>query len=348
MVVSNNLYILRHARQGSAGDAQMDAIERAVTNGSKLTRQLLSFSRRQALVLERIDLRQRLPALLDLVSPVLGKGIAMTSRVDDDVATIEVDPAELELALINVALNANDAMPDGGRLEILARMADAKEAGLPIAGRLVALEVADTGAGISPRDVERVFEPFFTTKPIGKGTGLGLSQVQTMCQRAGGVARAISGPGGGTRIVMFFPALDAAAPATKRDEAAPPRRLDCRLLLVEDNDAVANASRDVLRALGCEVERVASGDRALARLAEADARFDIVLSDIEMLGTLDGIALAERIHAAYPRLPVLLMTGYASRLEQAVQQRIEVLPKPVSPRVLSEAIAKALANAAAG
>jgi signal transduction histidine kinase/ActR/RegA family two-component response regulator len=346
MVVSNNLYILRHRRHDLADSAQLDAIERAVTTGSKLTRQLLSFSRRQALVPERVELGERLPALVDLLAPVLGKGIRISTRIEGDLPAIEVDPAELELALINLALNANDAMPGGGQLDIVARSASADEA--PASGRRFAVvEVADTGSGIAPEIVDRVFEPFFTTKPVGKGTGLGLSQVQTMCQRAGGIARVASREGGGTTISMLFPALAAdAAPAIGRNEAAAPRRLECRLLLVEDNDAVANASRDVLAAMGCEVERVASGERALATLAERSGDFDIVLSDIEMPGALDGIALAERIHASYPRLPVLLMTGYAARLEQAVRQKIEVLPKPVSPRVLSDSIAKALAGAA--
>jgi signal transduction histidine kinase/CheY-like chemotaxis protein len=334
MVITSNLFVHRRKHPEAADSAQLVAIERAVAAGTKLTRQLLSFTRRQALVPERVDLRRRLPALLELIGPVLGKSIELHSRVDDDIASIEVDPAELELALINLAVNAKDAMPSGGTLEVLAHNGDAAT---------VVIEVADSGSGIAPGIAARVFEPFFTTKPVGQGTGLGLSQVQALCQSSGGSARIEPRPGGGTRVLLTFPALSTdARPAVGPIVRANRQRVECDLLLVEDNDAVATASHAMLESLGCRVERVADGPSALARLARPDARFGLVLSDIEMPGPFDGIALADRIAAQYPRLPVLLMTGYAERLQEAVRRRFEVLPKPVPPNVLADAIARAM------
>jgi signal transduction histidine kinase/CheY-like chemotaxis protein len=343
-VVANNLYLLRHVRPDLRASTHLAAIDRAVSTGTKLTRQLSSFSRRQALVPERFDLRERLPALIDLLGPVLGKGIEIVTHIADDVAMIEVDAAELELALLNLALNAKDAMPGGGRVEVVARNAQGGDPHVP-GERFVLLEVADTGAGIPAHIAERVFEPFFTTKPIGKGTGLGLSQVQALCQRAGGTARIAVGPRGGTRVLLYFPSLDrtAEAPAAVPEAAAVARHPGCRVLLVEDNDAVASASRDVLASMGCTVDRVASGEAALECLATRSGEFDVVLSDIEMPGALDGIALAERVAARHAQLPVVLMTGYAARMEEAMHRRVDVLPKPVPPQLLSEAIANAMA-----
>jgi CheY-like chemotaxis protein len=281
--------------------------------------------------------------LLALLTPVLGRSITVESRVDDRVPMIEVDVAELELALINLAVNAKDAMPDGGRLEIVAREADAADPGVPPIGRFVLIEVADTGVGIPPELAERVFEPFFTTKSIGRGTGLGLSQVQALCQRAGGVARIAQRPGGGTRVLLYFPAVENREPVAEgQQDAELPRDIGGRLLLVEDNDAVANATREVLIAMGCKVEHVASGEAALAFLTARSGDVDAVISDVEMPGRIDGIALAEHVRSAWPSLPVILMTGYAQRIEQAAQRGLDVLPKPVPPRLLAEAIARAL------
>ena len=343
-VVANNLYVLRHVRPDLRGSTHLAAIDRAVSTGTKLTRQLSSFSRRQALVPERFDLRQRLPALIELLGPVLGKGIEIVSHIADDVAMIEVDPAELELALLNLALNAKDAMPRGGRLEVVARNAQRGDPHAP-GERFVLLEVSDTGSGIPVHIAERVFEPFFTTKPIGKGTGLGLSQVQALCQRAGGTARIAAGPRSGTRVLLYFPSVDRPAdtPPAEPEAISAARHPGCRVLLVEDNDAVAIASRDVLASMGCTVDRVASGEAALECLATRSADFDVVLSDIEMPGALDGIALAERVAARHAQLPVVLMTGYAARMEEAMHRRVDVLPKPVPPHLLSEAIASAMA-----
>jgi signal transduction histidine kinase/ActR/RegA family two-component response regulator len=347
MIINNNMYVHRHLHPSICDSAQLAAIERAIAAGTKLTRQLLSFSKRQALLPERVDLRERLPSLLELLTPVLGKSIELDARVDSDLPPIKVDPAEFELALINLAVNAKDAMPQGGRLSVVARVSDEADPGRPRddGPRYVLLEVTDTGSGIAPENLDRVFEPFFTTKPIGQGTGLGLSQVQALCQATGGMAHIESRLGGGTCVRLYFPAVDGDASAASAPAVPTPQQLNHHLLLVEDNEAVAKASRDVLESMGCTVEHVTTGEAALARIAERDASFAIVLSDIEMPGALDGIALAEQIIERYPQLPVLLMTGYAERLQQAQQHHFDVLPKPVDPRMLADAIAKALTKA---
>ena len=341
MVISNNVHLIRYRSPELAENAQLAAISRAVGSGAKLTRQMLSFSRQQALLPQRMLLQERVPAILDLLRPLLGHSIELSGKVDGETAAIEVDPAELELALINLAVNAKDAMPEGGRLEIAVGNAPAGEPG-GASGDFVRVEVADTGFGMDPAVVERAFEPFFTTKPVGYGTGLGLSQVQGLCQSAGGLARIESRPGVGTRVKLYFPARGGLGQASTPETATGFTDVSCRLLLVEDNESVAEGTSQVLQSMACHVERVKDAAEALSRLGSAT--FDLVLSDIEMPGELDGIGLAAKLAETRPDLPVILMTGYASRLEQAKRQRFAVLPKPCSPAMLAEAIRNALAK----
>jgi signal transduction histidine kinase/ActR/RegA family two-component response regulator len=341
MVVNSNLYVHRRLCPDVAGSPQLAAIERAVGSGAKLTRQLLAFARKQALLPERMALQDRLPALLDLLRPLLGSSIALSCEVAGDAGPIEVDAAELELALINLALNARDAMQGSGSLRVHARNAAPDE--VPGVGACVVIEVTDSGPGFDPATVDRAFEPFFTTKPLGQGTGLGLSQVQALCHSAGAMARVDNAPGGGARVRMYFRRAEASASAAP-EGGSTPRRLDCRLLLVEDNDAVAQATRELLESMGCRVHHVDSGRAALRHLETHANAIDVVLSDIEMPGEIDGIALAGELQRWRAAPPVVLMTGYAARLEQAVRQRFEVLPKPCAPGVLAEVLAKALAR----
>ena len=329
MIVASNLHLLRRHMPPDA-ERLLGSVERAVGTGTRLTRQLLALSGRQALAPERLLLQERLPALLSFVRAALPGSVELESRVAPDTAAIYVDPAELELALINLALNARDAMEGGGRLAVSARNA----------GDQVLIEVADTGSGIDPAIVQRVLEPFFTTKPAGKGTGLGLTQVQALCRSAGGKVEIASSPGSGTRVRLYF--AQAAGTGGAQQSVAAPRaaRLDCTLLLVEDNDALAQATSAVLESLGCRVRRVENARAALAALAEQ--RFDVVLSDIEMPGRIDGIELALQLARRAPPLPVVLMSGYAARIEQAKAHGLEVLSKPCSPATLRDALGAAL------
>ena len=341
MVVSNNLYLLRRLQPEVADSAQLAAIGRAVEAGAKLTRQLLSFSRRQALHPERIDLQQRLSAVLDMLKPALGSNVRVSAQVEPDTAAIEVDAAELELALLNLAINAKDAMPDGGRLDIVAANATRSEA--PADGAFVCITVKDNGAGIEPALLDRVFEPFFTTKPVGQGTGLGLSQVYGFCARAGGTATIDSKVGLGSTIRLLLPAAAAATEDTMPAPAAPITPLrDLHVLLVEDNDEVAAATQSVLESMGCRVSRRVNADDALRALDERNGAFDVMLTDIVMPGAIDGLELCDRVGRAFPQLPVVVMSGYSASMSRAADQQLDVLPKPCPPAALAAAITKAI------
>ena len=209
-IVSNNLHLMHRLDSKLVDNKQLAAIGRAVASGERLTRQLLAFARRQPLQLEVVSIQERLPALLALIAPTLGPRIQSEMEIDAETRSVLIDAAELELAVINLAVNAKDAMPDGGRLTLSAR--NSKPGEIDIAGQFVVLTVADTGTGIDPALSERVFEPFFTTKPAGQGTGLGLSQVYGLCAQAGGTVRIDTAPGSGTRVELYLPATDPPPP----------------------------------------------------------------------------------------------------------------------------------------
>ena len=339
MVISNNLVLLQ-MKHPEASSRYTESIGRAVDSATKLTRQLLAFSRRQALVPEHVTLQQRLPTVRDLLSPVLGSRIDLDIEVQPATRPIRVDAAEFELALLNLAINARDAATRHGRLVIRARNADAGEIPPLLRAPMVLVEAADDGPGIAPEVLPRVFEPFFTTKPVGEGTGLGLSQVYALCQRAGGTATVASEPGRGTQVRMFFPPDDA---APVRDEALPPTewKLSLHVLLVEDNLAVAAALVPMLENMGC---RVTHFDRAVpARdwLAAQEQLPDVLLSDVVMPGEIDGAALAREVRQRWPALPVVLMTGYAEQIDAISRSGLDVLPKPCTPAMLGQAFARA-------
>lgn len=346
MTISNNLYLLKRLTPEAAGSSQVAAIDRAVVAGTTLTRQLLSFSRRQVLRVERVDLAQRLPLMVDLLKPTLGSAVRIEVSVEAGLPAIEVDAAELELALLNLALNARDAMPKGGWLRITAA-AGRVEDGPHIGREGVCVAVCDAGVGIAPALLERVFEPFFTTKPVGQGTGLGLAQVYGFCQRAGGAAYLESRPGEGTTVRICLPAArgdaatpPAAAPAESRDPL-----IGIHVLLAEDNPGVAGAAAEALSAMGCTVEHVDNADAALDRVAAAGGRIDVLISDVVMPGALDGIDLAVRARSLQPSLAVIVMSGYSASLERAAGLQLELLPKPCAPPTLAAAILAAIDRA---
>ncbi|MBA4263692.1 MAG: hybrid sensor histidine kinase/response regulator [Comamonadaceae bacterium] len=336
-VVGNNAFLLK--RDDLSRETQAVAvarIERAVDSGTALTRQLLSFTRHQALRPEVVSLQQRLPVIADMLRTALGSRIECVVSVEPDTALIEVDVAELELALLNLVVNAKDASPNGGRVTIQAYNGvadDHAELGRPS----VVIEVADTGEGIEPGVLERAFEPFFTTKTVGKGTGLGLSQVYGFCTRAQGTARIDSVPGRGTKVRLCLPAaLHAAAPITQAANMQP-GPLRCRVLVVDDNEALAQSIKTMLESTDSTVTVAATAEQALAMLTAGSA-FDVILSDLVMPGPIDGIGLAEAVRRTYPELPVVLMTGYSDQLVRARRQGFTVLPKPSSPQVLVQTL----------
>jgi two-component system NtrC family sensor kinase len=341
-IVSSSLHVHRHLHPELGEERHVQAMARAVQSGTRLTRQLLSFSRKQALRPEVIALQSWLPGTEGLLRSTLGSRIAMEIAVEPDVCPISVDVAELELALINLALNAKHAMPAGGRLRISARNEGASEDGTS----MVAIGIVDTGVGIAADVLPRVFEPFFTTRMNEAGSGLGLSQVHGFCAQAGGRARISSEPGVGTTVEMLLPAEHPQAHPPLALVPADPGRMAGHVLLVEDNDDVAQSTAAILQAAGLTVTHQWSADAALAALQGSATLPDIVLSDIEMPGKLSGMDLAFRLRELWPRLPVVLITGYAKQLEDAVSGGLRVLPKPTPPQDLLRELRRAIGDAA--
>ncbi|WP_321814989.1 MULTISPECIES: hybrid sensor histidine kinase/response regulator [unclassified Paraburkholderia] len=354
MIVSANVQIAR--RRGAAGlERELSAVERALKSGQSLTRQLLGVARKQPLRNETIHVGRWLPASRELLRASLGAKVSLVVDVDEDVWPVLVDVAEFELALINLAVNARDAMPNGGRFTVHARnMAFRPGEGFPLDGDFVHVSLEDTGVGMSHDVLARAFEPLYTTKPKGMGTGLGLPQVFAFCERSGGLAAIDSAIGAGTSVHLYLPRA-AAAPAVKRepevreDSANPPQGL--RVLLVEDNDEVAAGTEALLQMMGHHVTCAVDAASALtlvdaaraARASHADnleendaPRFDLVLSDIHMPGEMNGIDLAEALQSREPTLPVILVTGYAEELERARHVDVRVLSKPFDIALLEK------------
>jgi nitrogen-specific signal transduction histidine kinase/ActR/RegA family two-component response regulator len=338
MVVNNNAYLLASTIPQAKDSPQLASILRAIESGTRLTRQLLAFARRQPLHPQVLDLHRALPGMAELMRSTAGGGVKLGVHVAPDTPPVLADPAELEMALINLAANARDAMNRSGELEILARAAEPGEG--PDAGKRYALvSVSDTGHGISAENLSRVFDPFFTTKPPGSGTGLGLSQVYGFCHQAGGGVQLESEVGLGTTVSLFLPATDIEA-LDQQDTKAAQQRLAMRVLLVEDNAEVSVALGALLGGLGCTVVRAATADEAAALLAREPV--DVVLSDIVMPGEKDGIAFALELRERKPPLPAVLMTGYARETARARGAGIEVLQKPCPPKDVAEALVRAV------
>lgn len=335
MVIATNAHLL--GRQIPAPNKRLDSIHRGVESATNLTRQLLSFTRRQALAPRPIDPNAALAAIAALIAPILGGRVKFDMNVATDLPRICVDEAELELALVNLTINARDAMPTGGVFSLTGRVESSIRSDL----QAVVIEVDDDGAGISEENLPKVFEPFFTTKEVGSGTGLGLSQVRGFCERAGGSARVHSAPGKGTTVKMSFPALpeDHAGAKASNDgmHELPPGK---SVLLVEDDDLVADALVPMLEGLGCATTRVDRAAKAMAWLDNNEGSADIVVSDVRMPGEMDGLGLARALREQRPHLPLLLITGYADGLSDIEKESFSVLPKPCSAESLSAAIAR--------
>ncbi len=337
VVQTSNELARRQIALGHDATRAMGAVDQAVKTGTQLTRQLLTFARRQPLQVAVVSLQAALPPLLSLVQTTVGGSVRVTGVVDPDVGPVRVDVAEFELALINLAVNARDAMAGAGELRIRVVSAGGED-GSP---RLAVVTVQDTGEGIPAHIRDRVFDPFFTTKGPGAGTGLGLSQVYGFATQAGGSVSLDSEVGRGTTVTLRLPVTQE-SPALDGAVAATLPRLQGSLLLVEDNDDIADALQPLLRQLGLVVDRVPTADAALAQLQVRHGAVDVVLSDIVMPGRLSGIELAGELAARWPALPLVLMSGYTPQLQRALAAGLQVLPKPCAPAVLAAALEKAL------
>ena len=267
----------------------------------------------------------------------MGSSIKVSAQIDKGLPPVLLDQSELELAILNLCINARDAMPNGGEVLISARKAT--EPGGELPG--VRLAVADTGCGIPANLIDRVVEPFFTTKAIGQGTGLGLSQVHGFAEQARGHFELQSAVGQGTTVALWFPASSEIA-VSSREKEERSLRWEGHLLLVEDNVDVAASLVPLLEVLGATVEHLSSGDAALERLRRTDSLHpSLVLSDIRMPGECDGIALARWITTNRPSLPVVLMTGYSEHLQEALAAGFRVLSKPATPERVVNALTEA-------
>ena len=341
MVVSGNAQILKERLSDARNLRSVEAIELAAGRGERLTRQLLAFSRRQALNPMVVSLRQRLAEFRDLLVSSARGDIALVIDIGRSIWPVAVDIHELELALINLVVNARDAMPDGGTIVITAKNTRVQPEDAPdaIRGEFVALTITDTGCGIADDILPKVFEPFFTTKQLDKGTGLGLSQVYGLTRQSGGTVTIASKLGNGTAVTLYLPRSHRPLSERGVTERDTPRGGE-KVLLVEDNPEVQETAGMLLDQLGYRVFRAQSAATALQLLQSGEA-VDLVFSDIIMPGELDGMALARQVKEEYPDVAVLLTSGYA-KAANAQEAGFPILRKPYKLATLARAIRDAL------
>jgi PAS domain S-box-containing protein len=326
----------------------VDAITDTVDRAAKLTGQLLAFARRQALKPEVFDVAERIGAITDMLRTIVGSRIRIEADTACDPCFVEADVIQFETALVNMAVNARDAMNGEGTLRVhvdaLADMPSVRgHAGGP--GSFVAVSVSDTGSGIPADQLGQIFEPFFTTKEVGKGTGLGLSQVYGFAKQSGGDVAVESELGRGTSFTLYLPKVEREIATEEVGSEA--RRggphehgRGCRVLLVEDNIEVGQFSTQLLQDLGYETSWAANAHEALKLLEEDHTRFDVVFSDVVMPG-MSGVELGREIGQRYPSLPVVLTSGYSHVLAEEGRHGFELLHKPYAVEDVSRVLRRA-------
>ena len=317
------------------------AIVQAADNAAVLTSQLLAFARRQPLKPQVVDLSELVAGMTELLDRTMGERIRIETKLDKATCPVTVDRGQLQSAILNIASNARDAMPGGGKLRIsVFQVAGADRE--PVA----ALAISDTGSGMDADTASRIFEPFFTTKTTGKGTGLGLSQVYGFASQSGGSVSVETAAGEGTTITMLLPCSEAGESVRADADAEPvqPQR-SAKILVVEDNHEVGQFAETLLSELGHFVTLVTSGEEALDLTRSRD--FDIVFSDVVMPG-MGGLRLAERLAEEKPGLPVVLATGYSQEIAQSGSSGRPVILKPYRLATLAEALSDAMRPNGAG
>ncbi|HVI55982.1 MAG TPA: ATP-binding protein [Luteibacter sp.] len=353
MVIGGSLDVLESAVPQDNPKAQrfFSAAKAGVERGASLNQQLLAFSRRQDLQAQPVCVDDLLRGFATLLSRALGETVALELPHPPQRWYCRSDPHQLETAILNLAINARDAMPHGGRLTITTALTTLtpREALAMAAepGSYVVVRVRDSGTGMTPETAARIFDPFFTTKAMGKGTGLGLSQVYGFVRQSGGFVSVTSEVGQGTTIDLCLPFTDEVGTATP-DAAAAPSAGDGRVLVVDDDINVREVSVAMLGALGYATVEAGDAVQALAILAQR-SDIDIVFSDVIMPGEINGLDLARRVRETYPTVAVVLASGYTAQLQgdKSGPAEVEVLRKPYSRGALAAALRQARASDAA-
>ena len=345
MILNYADFVAQELEEGSAAHTDVLEIRRAAERGTELTRQLLIFSRRDAIQPQAVDLNATVREMERLLRRTLGEHIELIAELTPELPTVLADPGQLEQVLVNLAVNARDAMPQGGQLRIqttevhldedfIREHSDASPA--PHAR----LTVADTGCGMTPAVAIRAFEPFYSTKRKGEGTGLGLATVYGIVKGAGGQISIYSEPGLGTRVKVDLPTIDEAVPSDPDlpAEDVPLGRGE-QILVVEDEDSVRTLAARILTQGGYRVTAVGSGREALALLTDPGWAFDLLLSDVVM-PEMRGVELVHRTHGVRPELEVMMMSGYTTPLSDSEREAIAEVPlleKPFSgPELLRQ------------
>jgi PAS domain S-box-containing protein len=319
----------------------IEAIQTAAKRGESLTRQLLTFSRHQHLSPTVVDLNASIKNMRTMIESSLRGNIVYNENIGDGVSPVKVDLAELELAIVNIAVNARDAMPNGGTftLSVNTVTVDQETGDSRLGKDFFAIAFSDTGTGIPPNLLSKMFDPFFTTKEVGKGTGLGLSQVYGFAHQAGGTVTANSEVGQGTTITVYLPSCADERITSEEARGAKARTQHSQrqtVLVVDDSADVADVTSSLFEDLGYETIYRDSAEAAL-KLLEAGTKIDLVFSDIVMPGTIDGVGLAREIRSRYPNLPIALTTGY-SDAAKAAPPNLGILRKPFDTEALRDFI----------
>jgi len=336
VVLGNSELVLLEPGLSSTARARLDEIVAVARSAGELVGQLMTFSRRRNTNPQVIDVHERVRAAGRLLERLIGDAVELRVEVPEIPARVLIDPIQFDQVLVNLAVNARDAMPRGGVLQLRTEIVEREGGELLAGGRYLSLEVRDTGVGIPARVLPHIFEPFFTTKTGGRGTGLGLANVYAIVRHAGGEVIAESEPGAGTCFRVQLPLASAPVHRVRSEpHQSPIPGGDERILLVEDNDAVRNSTAKLLASLGYRVETARDGVEALARWEQLSV--DMVLTDLAMPG-IDGAELAERLRGRAPDLAIVFMSGVLDieELRQQVEQgRARFLQKPVSLRELA-------------
>ena len=346
-VVLSGLTLMDRVQDPARRAKLAESVRRAAQRGGELTKRLLTIARRQSLRPEPIDLSAWLAdGASELLARTLRGDIRTETVIPEGLPAVEADPAELELALLNLAVNSRDAMPQGGTLTISAALAEVDGLTDPdgLLGTFVRISVRDTGVGMAPEILSRVFEPFVTTKEVGKGTGLGLAQVYGFARQSGGGVRLRSQPGAGTTVSLLLPLSRRPAPvaiAAPADPEGPPT-LGAAVLVCEDDDDVAALVVDMLTQLGHEPTRVTTAAAALGALADG-RDVDLLFTDVMMPGGMNGLALALEARRRRPGLAVLLTTGYTGGSPEEGLVGLPMLRKPYRIDDLAQALQRILA-----